>query len=147
MFILLSLIFAPSLVAPSPQARDLRDRVRDIIDRHFLELPDERRKAYTDKIVQACRNAVSPQQLEETLAELPEAAFYHASVVQQYKNRAGGFEPPSDVLLKGYDIQIDQLHSPSSVCFNRDHVQDDSNPGPGPAARRGFSLAAGPVRS
>ncbi len=108
-FLLLSLIFAPGLAAKTPQGQDLQERVREIVDRHFLELPDDRRKIYTEKIVQACRNASSPKQLEETLAELPEAASYHASVVQHYKNRLRGFEPPPDVLVKGYDIQIDQL--------------------------------------
>jgi hypothetical protein len=107
--LLLSLIFAPGLAASAPPGQDLQERVRDIVDRHFLELPDERRKAYADRIVQACQNASSPKQLEDTLAELPEAASYHASVVQHYKNRIRGFEPPTDVLLKGYDIQIDQL--------------------------------------
>lgn len=107
--LLLTLILGPGLSAETPQGQDFQDRVRDIVDRHFLELPDDRRKIYTEKILQACRNASSPKQLEETLAELPEAASYHASVVQHYKNRVRGFEPPPDVLLKGYDIQVDQL--------------------------------------
>lgn len=107
--LLLVLILTPGPAAREPQGRELQDRVREIVDRHFMELPEDRRRLYTERIVQACRTAASAEQLEETLAELPEAASYHASVVQQYKHRAGGFEPPSETLLKGYDIQIDQL--------------------------------------
>lgn len=101
-------------------AGELRERIQRTIDTYFPEVSPERRKVYTERLAQPLLTTTTPEKTKEILAALPQLASHHASVMDDYKRRSRLFVPPRDLILEGFDVQVDQMAGGIGRALRRD---------------------------
>jgi hypothetical protein len=102
---------------------DVRAKVAEVVRRYFPEVDIDRRRMYVERLSGALVSAAPSESATWVLQALPDAASYHADVMAFHKGQFRRYEPPRELLLEGYDIQVAALERRITRALGRDRSE------------------------